>query len=125
MTENEIATIVIGQAIEVHKHLGPGLLESPYEECLFFRLIKAGLYIEKQKPIPLIFEGVKMDCGFRCDLMVEKKVIVEVKAIEMIAPIHISQVITYLKLTDTKLGLLINFNVVKLKDGVRRVANNM
>ncbi|MBI1783435.1 MAG: GxxExxY protein [Sphingobacteriales bacterium] len=125
MTENEISNIVIGQAIAVHSQLGPGLLESVYEECLSYKLIKAGLNIEKQKPIPLVFEEVKLEFGFRCDILVEKKLIIEIKAVEALNDVHLAQVLTYLKLTNVKLGLLMNFNVVRLKDGIKRVVNNL
>lgn len=125
MNENELSSIVIGEAIKVHQSLGPGLLESVYEECLSYRLIKAGLMIEKQKPIPLVFEEIKLECGFRCDILVQGKLIIEVKAVEALNDIHLAQVLTYLKLTNTKLGLLMNFNVLKLKDGIKRVVNNL
>lgn len=125
MNENELSSIVIGEAIKVHQCLGPGLLESVYEECLSYRLIKAGLMIEKQKPIPLVFEEIKLECGFRCDILVQGKLIIEVKAVEALNDIHLAQVLTYLKLTNTKLGLLMNFNVLKLKDGIKRVVNNL
>lgn len=125
MNENELSNIIIGEAIAVHQVLGPGLLESVYEECLVHRLIKRGVNVERQKPIPLIFEEVRMECGFRCDILVDRKVIVEVKAVEGINDGHLAQVLTYLKLTDTKLGLLMNFNVVRLKDGIKRVVNKL
>ena len=125
MTENELSNIIIGEAIHVHKILGPGLLESAYEECLCYRLAKRGLRIERQKPIPLVFEEVKLECGFRCDILVEGKMIIEVKAVDAINDVHLAQVLTYLKLTNCKLGLLINFNVVKVKDGVRRIVNGL
>ncbi len=125
MSENELSEIIIGCAINVHKALGPGLLESAYEECLFFELSKTGLIIEKQKPLPLIYQEVKLECGYRIDLMIEKKVIVEIKSIEALNDIHLAQVLTYLKLSGCKLGLLINFNVLKVKDGVKRVVNNL
>ena len=125
MTENELSRYLIGEAINVHKRLGPGLLESVYEECLGYRLIKSGFRIEKQKPIPLVFEEVKLECVFRCDLLVEGKIIVEVKSVEYLNDIHLAQVITYLKLTGVKLGLLINFNVLQLKDGIKRVVNHL
>lgn len=124
MYENEITERVIGCAIKVHKVLGPGLLESAYEACLYYELIKCGLFVERQKPIPLIYEEVKLDCGYRADLVVERKVIVEVKAVEALNEIHLMQTLTHLKLTDCKIGLLITFNILKLKDGIRRVANN-
>ena len=125
MTENELSNIVIGEAIYVHQTLGPGLLESVYEECLVHRLIKRGLHVERQKPIPLIFEEVKLECGFRCDILVERLLIVEVKATDALNDVHLAQVLTYLKLTGVKLGLLMNFNVVRLKDGIKRVVNNL
>lgn len=125
MTENELSNIIIGEAINVHQSLGPGLLESVYETCLVHKLFKIGLKIETQKPIPLIFEEIRLECGFRCDILVENKVIIEVKAVEALNDIHMAQILTYLKLTNTKLGLLMNFNVLKMKDGVRRVVNNL
>ena len=125
MHENELTKIVIGESIKVHSQLGPRLLESVYLESLSFRLINEGLRIQKQKPIPVVIDGVKLECGFRCDLFVEDKLIIEVKAIDALSDIHLAQVLTYLKLTGVKLGLLINFNVLRLKDGVRRVVNNL
>jgi len=119
--ENDLATEVIGASITVHKTLGPGLLESAYKECLFYELFKKGLYVEKEKPLPLIYEEIRMDCGYRLDIVVENKLIVEIKAVENLADIHLAQVLTYLKVSGCKLGLLINFNVLLLKDGVRRV----
>jgi GxxExxY protein len=121
--ENNLATEVIGASITVHKTLGPGLLESAYKECLFYELYKKGLYLEKEKPLPLVYEEIRMDCGYRLDLdiVVENKLIVEIKAIESLADIHLAQVLTYLKVSGCKLGLLINFNVLMLKDGIRRV----
>lgn len=123
MDENDVSKRVIGAAIEVHKVLGPGLLENAYQECLNFKLIRAGLIVEKQKPMPLIFEDVHLECGYRMDLLVENRVVIEVKSVEALNDIHLSQVLTYLKLGDYRLGLLINFNVVLLKDGIRRVVN--
>jgi GxxExxY protein len=121
MTENELSKIVIGCAIEVHKALGPGLLESAYKECLFYKLRQKELFAEKEKPLPLIFEEVKLECGYRVDLMVERKLIVEVKAVEALNEIYLAQVLTYLKLSKCRLGLLINFNVLKLAEGIKRV----
>ena len=123
MTENEIANKVIGIAIDVHKALGPGLLESAYKECLYFKINQAGLHVEKEKPMPLIFEDVKLDCGYRIDLLVENKLVVELKAVEALNDVHLAQVLTYLKLGNFKLGLLINFNVALLKNGIKRVIN--
>jgi GxxExxY protein len=125
MTENELSNIVIGCAIKVHSALGPGLLESAYQECLFYELRKAGLQVEKQKALPLVYEDVKLECGYRVDLLVEGKLIIEIKAAEGITDIHLAQVLTYLKLSGCKLGLLINFNVVQLKQGIKRVVNNL
>ena len=125
MTENQLSEKIIGCAIQVHKSLGPGLLESAYEECLFYELKQLGLFVEKQKPLPLIYKDVKLDIGYRLDLLVEKKVIVELKSVEALHDVHIAQMITYLKLSGCKLGLLINFNVLRLVDGLKRIANNL
>jgi GxxExxY protein len=125
MSENEIATKVIGCAIEVHRALGPGLLESTYQQCLFYKLKKEGLQVVKEKPIPLVFEEVQLECGYRIDLLVENKVVIELKSVEDLNDIHMAQTITYLKLGNYKLGLLINFNVLLLKKGIRRVVNNL
>ena len=125
MHENWISEKIIGCAIKVHKELGPGLLESSYEECLFFELIQSGLKAEKQKPLPLIYKNVKLDCGYRIDLMVEEKVIIEVKSVEEFHDIHLAQTLTYLKISKCKLGLLINFNVLLLKNGIKRIANKL
>jgi len=123
MIENEITEKIIGCAIKVHKNLGPGLLESAYQECLFYELKKAGLKVEKEKPLPLIYEEVKLNCGYRMDLLVENKISVEIKSVESLNDIHLAQVLTYLKLNNTKIGLLINFNVLQLIKGVKRVIN--
>lgn len=125
MSENEIAKIVFELGLKIHKKLGPGLLESAYEECLYYELTKTGLYTEKQKVLPLIYEEVKLDAGYRIDLMIESKFIVEVKAVEALNDLHMAQILTYLKLSECKLGLLINFNTILFKDGVRRVANGL
>lgn len=125
MTENELSNIIIGAAIDVHTALGPGLLESAYKECLLYVLRKEGLKVEKEKPMPLVFEEVKLDCGYRIDLLVEDKVVIEIKSVESLNDVHLAQILTYLKLGDFKLGLLINFNVVLLKKGIKRVANGM
>jgi GxxExxY protein len=119
--ENDLATEVIGAAITVHKSLGPGLLESVYKECLYYKLVKKGLYVEKEKPLPVIYEEVKLDCGYRLDLLVENKLIVEIKSVEELNKIHLAQVLTYLKISGCQLGLLMNFNVLMIKDGVRRI----
>ena len=123
MHENEITEKIIGCAINVHKNLGPGLLESAYQECLYYELKKNGLSVEKEKPLPLIYEEVKLDCGYRLDLLVENKVIVEIKSVEALNDIHLAQVLTYLKLNNSKIGLLINFNVLQLIKGLKRVIN--
>ena len=123
MTENEIANKVIGNALEVHTALGPGLLESAYKECLFYKIQSSGLYVEKEKPMPLVFENVKLDCGYRMDLLVENKFVIETKSVEALTDVHMAQTLTYLKLGNYKLGLLINFNVLSLKTGIKRVIN--
>lgn len=123
MTENEIAKQIIGCAIEVHKTLGPGLLESAYQECLYYKLQKEGLYVQKEKPMPLVFEEVKLECGYRIDLLVEGKVVIELKSVERLTDVHLAQTLTYMKLGNYKLGLLINFNVTLLKQGLKRVIN--
>lgn len=124
MTENEITEKIIGCAIQVHKSLGPGLLESSYLECLYYELVNIGLKVEKQKPLPLIYKDVKLDVGYRIDLLVEDKVVIELKSVDAINDVYIAQVLTYLKLSGCKLGLLINFNVVRLVDGLKRLVNN-
>ncbi len=123
MTENEIAHKIIGIAIEVHNVLGPGLLESAYKECMYYKIGKSGLFVEKEKPMPLFFEEVRLECGYRIDLLVENKLVIEIKSVDALNNIHLAQTLTYLKLGNYKLGLLINFNVVKLKDGIKRVIN--
>ena len=124
MEINNITGIVIEEAIRIHSDLGPGLLESVYEEILFYRLNKRDLYVKRQTPIPLYYEEVKMDIGFRSDLIVEEKVIVEIKSVESIAPVHCKILLTYLKLTGITVGLLINFNESVLKNGIKRIVNN-
>ncbi len=125
MTENEISKIVFECALKVHKSLGPGLLESAYEECLYFELKKSDLIVKKQKPLPLIYEEVKLEIGYRVDLIIENKVIIEIKSVDSLNDIHMAQILTYLKLSGCKLGMLINFNVLLIKDGIRRVVNNL
>ena len=125
MTENELSHLVVGCAMRVHSALGPGLLESAYEACLQFELIKSGLNVEAQKPLPLVYESVKLECGYRVDLLVESKLIVEVKSIEALAEIHFAQSLTYLRLSNLRLALLLNFNVVHMKDGIRRIVNKL
>jgi GxxExxY protein len=121
--ENEISGKIIGAAIEVHRHLGPGLLESAYEECLCCELGLRGIEFKRQVPLPLNYKGLKLDCGYRLDLLVEDKIIVELKTVEAIAPIHEAQILTYLKLKGIHLGLIINFNVRLLVEGIRRLVN--
>jgi len=121
---NELSGRAIGGAIQVHKTLGPGLLESAYEECLYYELNKRGLFVEKQKSLPLIYEEVKLECGYRVDLLVENKLIIELKSVEALNDVHLAQVLTYLKLSNCRLGLLMNFNVIRLKDGIKRIVNN-
>jgi GxxExxY protein len=121
--ENEISGKIIGAAIEVHRHLGPGLLESAYEECLCCELGLRGIEFKRQVPLPLNYKGLKLDCGYRLDLLVEDKIIVELKTVEAIAPIHEAQILTYLKLKSIHLGLIINFNVRLLVEGIRRLVN--
>ncbi|MFD2035758.1 GxxExxY protein [Belliella marina] len=123
MNENEIARIVFDSALKVHKNLGPGLLESAYEECLYFELRKCNLNVVKQRALPLIYEDVFLEVGYRVDLMIENKFVVEIKSVDALNDIHLAQVLTYLKLSGCKLGMLINFNVTLLKHGVKRVIN--
>ena len=121
MIEDQITEKILNSAFKVHTVLGPGLLESAYEECLFYECRKSGLYVEKQKPMPLIYEDVKLEIGYRVDLLVEGKVVVEIKSIDAFNNIHMAQVLTYLKLSGCRIGLLLNFNVKRLKDGIKRV----
>ena len=125
MTENELSKIVFDCALKVYRNLGPGLLESSYEECLFYEIKKLGLIVEKQKALPLVYEEVKLDIGYRIDIIVENKLIIEIKSVEALNDVHFAQLLTYLKLTNCKLGLLINFNVALIKNGIKRVANNL
>lgn len=125
MTENEISYKVIGAAIEMHKSLGPGLLESVYENALAHDLIELGLEVKKQTSLPFVYKDIKMDTGFRIDLLVNNKVIIEIKSVDILAPVHFAQTLTYLKLSDLKLALLINFNVKTLKEGIHRIVNNL
>ena len=125
MTENELSYKVIGIALELHKNLGPGLLESTYECALKYDLEGAGLNVIQQVPMPFIYKEIKMDVGYRLDLVVEDKLILEIKSIENLAPVHFAQLLTYLKLSDKKLGLLINFNTKLLKDGIHRIVNDL
>lgn len=123
MLDNQLTYNVIGCAMEVHRELGPGLLESAYEECLFFVLHQKGMVVQRQVPIPLNFRGVKLDCGYRADLIVERKLILEIKAVELIKDIHVAQALPYLKISKLNTGLLINFNTPVLKNGIIRLVN--
>jgi GxxExxY protein len=124
MDGKELTGQIIGIAIAVHKSLGPGLLESAYKECLFYKLRKSEIICVKEKPIPLIFEGVKMNCGYRIDILVEDEIVIEIKSVDMLTDVHIAQTLTYMKLGNYRLGLLINFNVVLLKNGIKRLIIN-
>ena len=123
MNDNDITGKIIGCAINVHKALGPGLLESAYSACLYYELVKSGLIVEKEKPLPLVYEDVKLECGYRADFFVENRIIVEIKSVDALNDIHLAQILTYLKLAKCRLGLLINFNVLQLKSGIKRVVN--
>lgn len=125
MTENDIGTVIVRCALEVHKKLGPGLLESSYQTCLSHELIQAGLIVQKEASLPVIYKDLKMECGYRIDLWVNNKVIIETKSVDALNDIHFAQLLTYLKLSDNRLGYLINFNVLRIKDGIRRVVNNL
>lgn len=125
MNENELSQRIIGAAVELHKTLGPGLLESVYETVLAYDLHKLGFNVKTQVPIPLLYKGVRQDIGFRIDLLIEDKVIIEVKSVETVAPVHFAQTLTYLKLANKKLGLLLNFNTKLMKNGVHRIVNNL
>jgi len=120
---NKITETIIGAAIQVHRVLGPGLLESAYVACLAYEMRKRGLAVDEQKPVPLVYEEVKLECGYRMDLLVEQSIVVEAKSIEALAPIHDAQTLSYLRLSGCKLALLINFNVTVLKEGIRRFIN--
>ena len=118
---NELTEQILKYAFKVHSSLGPGLLESSYKECLFYDLNKNGIYTEKEKPMPLYYEEIKMDIGYRLDLLVEKKVVVEIKCVECFTDVHFAQLITYLKLSECKIGLLLNFKTASLKNGIKRI----
>jgi GxxExxY protein len=125
MTENEIAKIAVDICFRIHKQYGPGLFESVYEEIFCYELAKTNIPFYRQHPIPLVHEKIKMDAGFRADVLIDNKVIVELKSIEALAPVHFKQVQTYLKLTGCKLGLLVNFNVALIREGIHRIVNNL
>ncbi len=121
---NKLTEKIIGCAIEVHSAIGPGLLESAYEECLCYELAQRGIKFERQVPLPISYKNVKLDCGYKMDLVVEGLIIVEIKAVERVIPVHEAQLLSYLKLYDKKIGLLLNFHVPRLRDGIKRIANN-
>jgi len=121
MELNQLTEHILKCAYQVHSALGPGLLESAYEECLFYELQQNGLFVEKQKVLPLIYKEIKLDAGYRIDLLVEKQVVIENKSVETFTDVHIAQVLTYLKLSGCKVGLLLNFNVASLKNGIKRI----
>ena len=123
MAPEEIIKIILDEAFHVHKTIGPGMLESVYKNCLAYRLTKTGLVIETEKPVPVVFEEIKMACGYRADIVVDNKVVVDTKAIEAIGPLQVAQVLTYLRFLNMKHGLILNFNTVLLKNGIRRVLN--
>ncbi len=125
MNENEISKIIVHKCLKIHKTLGPGLLESVYEEVLYYEILKSQLKCERQVAVPVVYEDIKMDLGFRADMFVGDKVIVELKSVENIMPVHKKQLLTYLKLTGIKLGMLINFNVELIKNGITRIVNNL
>jgi GxxExxY protein len=125
MTYKELSYSVVGAAINVHKELGPGLLEKVYQECLFYELSKLGFQVEKEIAIPITYKGIQLDCGFRMDMLVEKKLVIETKTVSEIHDIHLAQLLSYLKQGDYRLGLLINFHTVHLKNGIRRVVNGL
>ena len=125
MRENDVGETILGCAIKVHTALGPGLLESTYEVCLAYELQKAGLKLERQVPLPVIYDEVELDAGYRMDLLVADIVVVELKVVEKLLPLHTAQLLSYLKLSKRKLGYLLNFNVVHMRDGIKRVVNNL
>jgi len=125
MTENELAKIVVGICLKIHRILGPGLLESVYEEALCYELAKAGIRFKRQQGISFMYEDIKMDLGFRSDVIVEDRIMIELKSVETVTPVHYKILLTYLRLTNIKLGLMINFNVELIKDGIKRVVNNL
>jgi GxxExxY protein len=125
MTENIISGIIVQEAVHIHQSIGPGMLESAYSRCMAYRLSLRGLHVLSEVPVPLIFEEVNLECGYRADLLIEDKVIIEIKSIETIAPIHLAQTLTYLRLLNCRLGIIANFNTILMKDGIRRVVNNL
>ncbi|MGM1056398.1 MAG: GxxExxY protein [Bacteroidota bacterium] len=124
-TENQICTAILDQAFKIHTELGPGLLESVYEKCLQYEMMQASFDAQIQVPVPMNYKSISFEAGFRIDLLVENKVLVEIKSVENLAPVHFAQTLTYLRMRDIKLGLLINFNTKHLKDGIHRIANKL
>ncbi len=125
MNENELSRIIVDRCLKIHRALGPGLLESVYEKILFYEMANSNIKCKRQVDIPVFYENIKMDIGFKADLIIEDKVIIELKSVEKILPVHKKQVLTYLKITGMKLGLLINFNVELIKNGITRIVNNL
>ncbi len=123
MTEEEIIKLILDESFYIHKTIGPGMLEKVYQTCLAYRLRNQGLIVEEEKPVPVIFEEIKMDCGYRCDIVVEGKIVIEVKRVDEITDIHLAQTLTYLRCLKLRYGLILNFNTVLLKNGIRRVLN--
>ncbi len=123
MTDNQLTSIIIGEAMEIHKSLGPGLLEKVYQECLFYKLKKVGLKVRKEVGVPLYFDNTYLECGFRIDLLVEERIILEIKSVNALHDIHLAQTLTYLKLSECRIGLILNFNNLLMKNGIKRVVN--
>ena len=123
MTQEEIIKVILDEAIYIHKTIGPGMLEKVYKTCLAYRLAKRGLFVEIEKPVPVFFEEIKMECGYRADIVVERSVVVDTKSIEMIGPLQVAQVLTYLRFLNLRYGLILNFNTLLMKDGIKRVLN--
>jgi GxxExxY protein len=123
MTDNQLTSIIIGEAMEIHKSLGPGLLEKVYQECLFYKLKKSGLKVRKEVGVPFYFDNTYLDCGFRIDLLVEERIILEIKSVNALHDIHLAQTLTYLKLSECRIGLILNFNTLLMKNGIKRVVN--
>ena len=121
MLQEELIKMIIEESIYIHKTIGPGMLESVYKTCLAYRLMKRGLFIETEKPVPVFFEEIKMECGYRADIVVEKSVVVDTKSVDSIGPLHIAQILTYLRFLNHRYGLILNFNVLLMKDGIKRV----
>ena len=123
MAQEEVIKIILDEAIHIHKTIGPGMLENVYKTCLAYRLTKRGLFVEIEKPVPVFFEEIKMECGYRADIVVERSVVVDTKSIEIIGPLQIAQILTYLRFLNLRYGLILNFNTILMKDGIKRVLN--